>query len=67
MICSKCLTSLNVYLSHRPDHEAEAASGGEDVQGADRELLQGAGDSNDPRQPAASQIELLLHLQGEPD
>lgn len=41
---------------HRPDNEAEAASGGEDVQGADRELLQRGGHSDHPRQPAAFQI-----------
>lgn len=42
--------------SHRSNHEAEAASGAEDVQGADRELLQGPSNSNNPRQPDASQI-----------
>lgn len=43
-------------LSHRPDNEAEAACCGEDVQGADRELLQRGGHSDHPRQPAAFQI-----------
>lgn len=43
-------------FSHRPDNEAEAASCGEDVQGADRELLQRGGHSDHPRQPAAFQI-----------
>lgn len=45
-------------FSHRPDNEAEAASCGEDVQGADRELLQRGGHSDHPRQPAAFQIKL---------
>lgn len=44
------------HFSHRPDNEAEAASCGEDVQGADRELLQRGGHSDHPRQPAAFQI-----------
>lgn len=49
-------------LFHRPYNEAEAAGGGEDVQGADWELLQRSGHPNNPRQPAAFQIEPPHHL-----
>ena len=51
-------------LLHRSHHEAEAPGGGEDVQGADRELLQGAGVSDDSRQRCASQVEPLLRPRG---